>query len=311
MQIKAIPEDFVVKEIIDLKINGGNYSYYTLKKRDYTTIKAISFIAEKLDANVKDIGFAGNKDKTAVTEQAISIFKGPAKDFNFRDIELKFLGKGKERINLGANKGNCFEIIVRNIENKPKNKKAIINYFDEQRFSKNNAEVGKAIVKCDFKTACDLLNDEKEVADYLKIKPGDFVGALRRLNKRILRLFVHAYQSYIWNKTAEEYLKKNKATKIKIPIAGFGTVLEGEIGDIIKNILEEEKISLRNFIIRQVPDISSEGNERDLIAEISKLEIGALEADELDAGNKKIKLKFFLQKGSYATMAVRQIFQEP
>jgi tRNA pseudouridine13 synthase len=309
MQIKAVPEDFIVKEVIDLKTNSGDYSYYTLKKRNYTTIKAVSFIAEKLGINVKNIGFAGMKDKNAVTEQAVSIFRGPKKDFKFNDIELKFIGIGKERINLGENKGNYFEIVVRNIEKAPKTKKFIINCFDEQRFSKNNAEIGKAIVKGDFKDACDLLENEKEAADHLKTNPGDYVGALRKINKRILRLFIHAYQAYIWNKAAEEYLKKNKASKIKIPIVGFGAELEGEIGEIINKILKDEKISQRDFIIRQIPEISSEGNERDLIAEISGLEIGKLEADELNKGKKKVKLKFFLQKGSYATAVIKQLFQ--
>ncbi len=309
MQIKAIPEDFVVKEVIDLKTNSGDYSFYTLKKRNYTTIKAVSFIAEKLNVNVKNIGFAGMKDKNAVTEQAVSIFGGPKKDFKFNDIELKFLGNGSERINLGDNKGNYFEIVVRNIEKVPKIKKFIINYFDEQRFSTNNAEIGKALIKGDFKNACDLLKNEEEIADCLKTKPGDYVGALRNINKRILHLFIHAYQSYIWNKTVEEYLKKKKSDKIKIPIVGFGTELGGKIGEIINKILKEEKINPRDFIIRQIPAISSEGNERDLIAEISELEIGKLEADELNSGKKKIKLKFFLRKGSYATAVVKQLFQ--
>ena len=36
-KIKQIPEDFVVKEIKKLKFKDkGSYSYYLLKKRDYT-----------------------------------------------------------------------------------------------------------------------------------------------------------------------------------------------------------------------------------------------------------------------------------
>lgn len=311
IELKAVPDDFIVKEVIDLKIGKGIYSYYTLKKRDYTTMSAVSLVAKKLGVKVKDIGFAGNKDRKAVTEQAISILNGPQRDFGFKDISLKFIGRGSERINLGANEGNSFELVVRNVDKQPEKKEFIINYFDEQRFSDDNVELGKMIVKGDFKKACDLLEKEKEVADYLKISQNDYVGALKKINKKLLRLFVHAYQSFIWNATISEYLKKHKASKIKIPIAGFGTELEGEVGEIIKMILVKEKINLRDFVIKPLPELSSEGTERDLIAEIKNLKIGSLEADELNKGKKKIKISFFLQKGSYATLVVKQLFQAP
>lgn len=310
-KIKTFPEDFIVKETIKLEMGDGKYSYYLLRKKDYTTMKAVSIIAKKL--KLKEIGFAGAKDRRAITEQVISILNGPEKDFELKDINLKFLGKGSDRINLGDNEGNDFEIIVREISKKPEEKKFIVNYFDKQRFSRNNADIGKALVKGNFKKAVELMGNgeyEKEAREYLKTNPNDYAGALRKISRKILIIFVHAYQSYIWNKTAEEYLKTNHAENIKIPIVGFGTELEGIIGSIIKKILEAEGIVPRNFIIKQIPELSSEGSERNLVAEIKNLKIGELEDDELNKGMKKVMLKFFLQKGSYATEAIKQIFQE-
>ena len=72
-KIKQIPEDFIVKEINDIILNNdGKYSYFLLKKKNYNTLNAIKAIAKKLKINEKDIGFAGNKDKEAVTKQTIS-----------------------------------------------------------------------------------------------------------------------------------------------------------------------------------------------------------------------------------------------
>ena len=69
---------------------------------------------------MKNFGFAGNKDKKAITEQKISIFKGSK---NFENVELsgiglKYLGNGKEPISLGDLEGNEFEIIIRNLDGK-------------------------------------------------------------------------------------------------------------------------------------------------------------------------------------------------
>src|SRR3989344_2140708 len=162
--IKEKPEDFVVKEIIKLNFDEtGKYSYYLIKKRNYTTLEAIQRIADKLNVNAKKIGFAGTKDKVAIAEQAISILNGPKKDLYLKDIKLKFLGKGKEQISLGDLEGNEFEIVIRNLikkeieDIKKTDKIKIQNYFGEQRFSRNNSEIGKNIVKKNFKRAVSLV----------------------------------------------------------------------------------------------------------------------------------------------------------
>jgi tRNA(Glu) U13 pseudouridine synthase TruD len=61
-------------------------------------------------------------------------------------------------------------------------------------------------------------------------------------------------------------------------------------------------------VIKEFPELSSEGTERDVFAEAQKLSIGELEGDELNPGRKKVKLSFVLQPGSYATEFVRQLF---
>src|SRR3989338_4453907 len=117
-QIKQIPEDFIVRETSDTKFkDSGEYSYFLLKKKNYNTLSAIQKIADALKINAKNIGFAGNKDKNAVTEQLISIKNGNENIENLRikDIELKYLGKGNEEIYLGSLKGNDFVITIRNL----------------------------------------------------------------------------------------------------------------------------------------------------------------------------------------------------
>ena len=75
-KIKQIPEDFYVKELIKLNFSPGNYTYFLLKKENLTTMQALELISNKSNVDIKDIGYAGNKDKNAIAEQNISIFKG-------------------------------------------------------------------------------------------------------------------------------------------------------------------------------------------------------------------------------------------
>lgn len=346
-KIKQVPQDFIVEELMDLKLDkSGSYSYFMLEKKEMTTPKAISLISERLNIDEKYINFAGAKDKQAITKQYISINACNAsvrKDFAFNEMTLKYLGQGNDRLNLGTNSGNKFTITVRNLDPKKDKKEIIldksINYFDEQRFSKNNVKIARLILKRKFKEACNTI-DEPCVSAYLEKRPNDYVGALKSMNKKILLIYIHAFQSKIWNDVAGQLVfesekstrkvrysdgvfvfpkdkdsakgKDKPYSKIsvknqKIPLVGFGTELTGKIGKIIEKILEENEVTQRDFILREIPGLSEDGQDRDLIIEVKDFKM-AYSDDELNSGKTKCKLEFNLPSGSYATIIVKTLF---
>jgi len=308
-KIKQQPEDFVVKEISSIKPSEGDFTLFLLKKRNYTTIKALEQIGKALHRPLKDFGFAGNKDRQAVTEQVCSgkgLSKVSLEKLEFKDIEIKYLGKNNKPVSLGELEGNYFEIVIRNIDNLPEIKKRFLNLFGEQRFSKNNAEIGKAIVKKDFKKAVELISQgegeiEQAVKEHLKENPTELIGAIKKVPKPVQKIYIHAYQSKLWNLMAIEKAKETK-DQLTLPLIGFGTTGKYDI-------LYEEGITARDFIIKEIPDLSSEGSEREIYAGAEELEIGRLQDDELNDGKKKVLLKFKLGKGSYATEFIRQCFE--
>jgi len=308
-RIKEKPEDFLVREISIIKPEEkGKYTYFLLKKKNYNTIRALEHVANALHVNPKKLGFAGNKDKIAVTEQTCSIpeiDKGKLEKIKLRDIELKFLGKGNEPISLGDLEGNAFDITVRNVDKKPEAKHEFVNYFGEQRFGKANVPVGKAIVQKDFKKAVKLMLEDKgpeqiKVRDFIQKNPTNFVGALKTLPLKLLKIYIHAYQSWIWNKVVEKIDKKGE-----LPLVGFGTIIDDPV---LADFLAEEGIKPRDFIIKEIPELSAEGDERKITVQVKDLEIGKLEEDEINKGKKKIKIKFKLSKGNYATEFIKYLF---
>lgn len=303
-KLKQMPEDFIVEEVSDIESGEGRYTYWLMEKRNYTTVRAVQHIADALKIPPKYIGFAGSKDKNAVTRQMISIKLPKVQGISLKDISLDFKGKGNEPISLGDLIGNRFTITVRNIHERPKEIGKFINYFGEQRFSRNNKDIGKAIIKKDFSTAIKLVCEgqgdyEIQVRQHLEKHPNDHVGALKRIPKKILSLYIHAYQSWLWNRTAE--ILKTET----IPIVGFDTDLSDQ--PAITDILHEEGVSQRDFIIPQMPELSSAGEERSLFCEIKDLRIGELEQDELNEGQSKITVTFELPKGCYATEAIKAL----
>ncbi len=304
-QIKQLPEDFAVKEISNVKfLDKGNYLYFKLKKKNWNTLDAAKEISKRLNLPIKNIGFAGSKDKKAITEQVISVKntkKERIENLKIKDIELEFLGYGDEPITLGDLEGNYFEITIRNLDSfNIKTPKKVINYFGEQRFSRNNIEIGKNIIRKDFRKACEILE--------LEVKNNDYIGALKTIPKRLLKMYAHAYQSFIWNETVKE-ITQNKIKAEEIPLIGFGTELEEfpEVKKIIENILERENLTLTDFIIKQIPELSLEGGTRKVFIKIKDFKILKKENDELNKTKKKIKISFTLPKGSYATVVVKEL----
>ena len=328
-KIKQLLEDFVVRELSSIELGSGQYSYFFLKKTNYATLDALQILANKFKIPLKNFGFAGNKDKRALTEQKISIFKGK-KDFEqtrFNNIELRFLGNGKKPISLGELEGNEFTITIRNltddgikkIRSIQDKKLKIPNLYGPQRFSKNNQFIGKAIIKREFKKATELILEnngktEGKIGLYIMNNKNDYIGAINLIPFKTRKLFVHSYQSFLFNKVVEEYLKNNSKIKnIKIPIIGFNfeinSIKNQTIKKITEKILEEEKIKPRDFIINQMPELSSEGSLRDLFFEFKDLKILEINDDELNQNTKRIKINFTLPKSCYATVLLEYVLQ--
>jgi tRNA pseudouridine13 synthase len=303
--IKQIPEDFVVSEVSTIKPKSeGLFLYFKLWKKEVATLDALKYIANDLRIPLREVSCAGNKDKKAVSEQVCSIHRVSKERLlylRYNKMKLEFLGFGDEPVHLGDLEGNNFKIVVRNIESLPKISAKFRNLFGEQRFSTKNVEIGRCIVKRDFEKAALLI--AKVNAYVEKIKPHlnqrDWVGALRCLPRKLLLLFVHAYQSYLWNRAALF------TTKEVLPIVGFGSEITDEI---TKKVLAEEGLKPSDFVIRELPEVSAEGSERSVWAEARGLKVGGLEPDEFFPGMTKVALEFFLPKGSYATEFIRQQF---
>jgi len=312
-KIKQIPEDFMVWELPTYDIaSEGDYAYFWLRKKNYNTLDAIKQIAVNLKIPLKNVGFAGNKDRAAITEQVVSIRaikEERVTKLKLKDIELSFIGNGEKPISLGDLEGNRFRITVRDINKKflSKNTSKIPNFFGEQRFSKSNADIGKALVLKNFKKAVDLI-DQTYVKEYIEENTGDFAGALRQMPLKLRRMFVHSYQSLLWNKVVEEYLKTKPFRNEKISLVGFGTTLNNDkISGLIRTVMNKECITSRDFVISQIPEISSEGGERDLFVSPENFKID-FEKDELNKYKEKAIVSFTLPKGCYATVVIDYLF---
>ncbi len=315
--LKQLPEDFVVRERSAIQLEkNGNYTYFLLKKRNLNTINALQLIAKKVNIDFKRFGFAGNKDKRAVTEQICSVAMANSSliDLSMKNLKTQYLGRGTIPVSLGMLEGNYFDITIRNLEPKVKiiPLNSFINYFGEQRFGSTNAEVGRALVKRNFERAC-MIADQDVVKEYLQAHPANFIGALRRLPKKLVKFYICSYQSLLWNALIKDIITEGQLPlPEEAPIVGFGTeITASALKEKIVVLMNAENISFRDFIIKEIPEISSEGSFRRIIAPVAELAVGKIGDDNLNSHKKKCKISFFLQKGCYATEFIQQLMNNP
>lgn len=332
--------DFVVDELMqkDLLCDmASNFHVYLLKKTNYTSERAVQQIARSLGIPRKRISYAGTKDKHAITSQYICI-QGASKErvlkLELKDISLKFIGYMKQPLRLGHLKGNTFSITVRNLDAKTQQNSfpeqfKVPNYFDEQRFSTNNLQVGLHMLAREFDLAvAKILQYDEDykplLQNYLAQHKKDFVGALRKLPKRSLLFYIHSVQSYFFNELLRQKIETTNKDFVSVKysegvFAFPKKIIVGESqetlplpgylskNDLVVSLLKQYKLEASDFLIRQLPELSASGDERLAFMSVSDFKSDSLEDDDCYEGKKKIKLSFTLQKGSYATIVIRQV----
>jgi len=103
-------------------------------------------------------------------------------------------------------------------------------------------------------------------------------------------------------------IAKNKAFVSGLLFGSDSKFSSGEMGEIEHKIVEKEKIDPRDFIIPEIPYLSSSGLRRPLLASVNNLGFELVE-DDFNKNKLALRLKFELRKGSYATSLLREFMK--
>lgn len=365
-KLKEQVNDFFVEENASHETSEeGDHLIVKLRKQNMTTMEAVNKLSSMLHISEGRIGYAGNKDKRAVTEQYLSIKGIEEADIHqiFTDeFDIEVIGKGN-KIGLGNLDYNHFEIVIRNL-NLPaddvRNRTKKIddelggkfpNYFGRQRFGSSRPithQVGKHILQGNFEEAVwtyiakpyeeeyksvrkvreDLWETrevesaaekfpkhfkyEKALLYHLTKSEEDYKGAIKRLPDGLQQLFIHAYQSWIFNKTLSKLLEQGwYKPKKELPLVGFKTEFRNDKEDeIMEEVLEEEGISREDFRLQEFPELRSEGTYRRAFADYRNFDIIEVSDDELNMNRHKMGVGFDLPKGAYATVLAREFTKQ-
>lgn len=164
--IRTVPEDFQVFEQLPFEPDGAGEHYLVyIRKIGENTDWVARKLARFCHTTPREVGYAGKKDRHAVTEQWFSV-KVPIKRevdwtlFNSKTIQVLDAHRHGKKLRLGALKGNRFRLRLRNVtedaafeERAKLLAEGVPNYFGEQRFGFEwgNLTKGLALIRGELK----------------------------------------------------------------------------------------------------------------------------------------------------------------
>jgi len=157
-QFRVQPEDFMVNEQMDIALSGmGEHLWLQVRKTGANTDWVAGQLARCAQVPASEVGYAGLKDRHAVTTQWFSIQLPGKADPDFAElppeIEILYQQRHDKKLRRGALLSNQFILTLRDCSGDFAAAQAICteisqrglpNYYGEQRFGHNMGNLTKA-----------------------------------------------------------------------------------------------------------------------------------------------------------------------
>ncbi len=164
-RIRSQPDDFIVDEIPEGTFAGeGDHTLLLVEKRLCTTDDVLRELVRVTGLPARDIGYAGRKDRNAVTRQWFSVpllDLKTARELSLVTGRILAVDRHTQKLRTGQLRGNRFEVVVREVAQSEARRaqeildqlleKGLANRFGPQRFGRDggNIEKGVAILRAD------------------------------------------------------------------------------------------------------------------------------------------------------------------
>ena len=320
-RIRTEPEDFqVIEQGMVTPAGEGEHNWLYVRKRNSNTEWVARQLAKFAGTGIRDVSYAGMKDRHAVTEQWFSVHLPGQADpdwasLNNEEFELLEIHRHTRKLQRGTLKGNQFRLCLREV----KADKALVeqriqqiqlggfpNYFGPQRFGHNGQN----------------LEDARRW----------FGTPKKRIRRDQRSLYLSAVRSALFNRVLAARVD---AGSWNSALAGEALQLQGKSACFVAAVLEDD-------IIRRVEalDVHPTGplwGEGEVLAQADALAFETRqleECDEWQAGLRQQRIKparralrvvaehlrgtcepdgswileFSLPAGTYATTLLRELF---
>ena len=201
-RIRQQAEDFQVKEQLSFNLGGsGQHVYLYLEKRNLNTDDLAKQLARFADVKPVAVGYAGLKDRHAVTTQWFSIDLAgkvePAwSELNSDNVKVIETTRHNRKLKRGAVRHNQFQLTLKEFNGDKQEltrrldyiqRYGAPNYFGEQRFGRNDANLKQA--------------------EKLFLEPNEPDKKKKRVNRHLRGLYISAVRAYLFNQVLSQRVR--------------------------------------------------------------------------------------------------------
>jgi tRNA pseudouridine13 synthase len=307
-RIRSQPSDFDVTEELGFEFSGdGEHDYLFVEKTSTNTEWLSRQLAAHAGVPAKDIGYAGLKDRHAVTRQWFSVPRWNAPDWNLLDVDgarLLELRRHNRKLRRGAHTGNRFRIAVRgslpdvHLLHERLQLISVVgvpNYFGEQRFGRGASNIALA----------------------------DSWAAGRRMPRAKRSLAISAARSYLFNCILDERVREQTWNRLVagdvVNLAGTGSVFQSETldEDLERRCSEMDIHPAGPLFGDGIPPSAAPSGHEHWLAALQKARVKVayrslrlcVNALQWSTSEDCLELCFALGRGAFATAVLREIVQ--
>jgi tRNA pseudouridine13 synthase len=317
--LRAAPEDFVVEEQMPYVLAGsGEHLWVKLRKRGLNTEQVAKQLARMAGVTLREVGYAGMKDRHAVAVQWFSLYLPGRRDPEWGalpdGLTIVEATRHTRKLKTGALSGNRFDIVLRDCQgdrvvvlhrSAEIRTRGVPNYFGEQRFGHGGTNIAEARTM--------------------------FAGEGRRYDRKQSGIYLSAARSYLFN---DVLAQRVSAGTWDVAMDGDAMILNGTrsffvpevVDDTIRRRLTEGDIhssgplwgrgelptraatrTLEQTIADEHPDLARGLERAGLDQERRALRVipQDLRAEWLD--DTSLRFSFGLPAGTYATALLREL----
>jgi tRNA pseudouridine13 synthase len=321
-QLKVELPDFHVTEKLGYEpIGQGEHIYLWVRKIGLNTAFLAEEIAKFARVPLRDVTYAGRKDKYAVTEQWFSVHKPGKAEFDWSKLtvdgaEVLKAVRHDKKLRTGVLKGNRFVITVRNISDTQELSKrlehvathGVPNYYGAQRFgdSRYDARGGNLVLAEKMIDGEDIRNRNKRSMAISALRSwlfNEFVS--RRIEDGLFDqaldgdiMLLAGSASYFCAETIDETIKQrliSRDIQLSAPLWGQGQLAA-----------HHKALALEQGIAKDYPTISATLEKLGLKQERRALRL-LPENLQWALQDNQLEVSFDLPAGAFATSVIREI----
>lgn len=316
-RLKAEFADFIVREELGYPLSGeGEFVAVKVRKTNANTLFVGEQLAKFLGISAKNMSYAGLKDRHAVTEQWFCLHLAGKETpdfstFECEGVEILEVTRHNRKIRTGALEGNHFELLLRDVVETNELKQRLNqlqavgfpNYFTEQRFGRDGHN---------------LTQVQRWASGEISVK-----------DRKKRSFYLSAARSEVFNLVISQRIADQQMQTVLLgdylQLAGSNSFFEVKAEDLMQSQqrLDENDVLLTAPLIGE-NSLEQNGNEREkaIVAQHENL-ISLMKKERMNTARRAmlckpqdlrwqfepegLRLKFFLNSGSYATGLVREL----